>query len=202
MSTSNGYLTFYDGPLVWIDCEMTGLDYNTDRILEIAVIITNGNLEAVDDGLEFVIHAEKAVLDNMNDWCIQHHKTSGLTDACLRSKHTTISVQEEIMKYLKKWIPLRRTAMLAGNSVHADRVFLAREMPEIVDWLHYRIVDVSSIKELHRRWYPRRPLPDRVFRRDTKHRALDDIQGSIEELKWYREYVFVPPDVYAKRPFS
>ncbi|KAF8504766.1 ribonuclease H-like protein [Russula emetica] len=202
MSTSSGYLTYYDGPLVWIDCEMTGLDYKSDRILEIAVIITNGNLEVVDDGLEFVIHAEKAVLDNMNDWCIEHHKASGLTDACLRSKHTTVSVQEEIVKYLKKWIPLRRTAMLAGNSVHADRAFLAREMPEIVDWLHYRIVDVSSIKELHRRWYPRRPLPDRIFRRDTKHRALDDIRGSIEELKWYREYVFVPPDVYAKRSLS
>ncbi|KAI0282820.1 ribonuclease H-like protein [Russula aff. rugulosa BPL654] len=202
MSTSSGLLTYYDGPIVWIDCEMTGLDYKTDRILEIAVIITNGNLEVVDDGLEFVIHAEKAVLDNMNDWCITHHKASGLTDACLKSKHTTVSVQEEIMKYIKKWIPLRRTAMLAGNSVHADRVFLAREMPEIVDWLHYRIVDVSSIKELHRRWYPRRPLPDCVFRRDTKHRALDDIRGSIEELKWYREYIFVPPDVYAKRSFS
>jgi len=81
----------------------------------------------------------------MNDWCIQHHKASGLTDACLKSKHTTVSVQEEILKYLKKWIPLRRTAMLAGNSVHADRVFLAKEMPEIVDWLHYRSLRYASL---------------------------------------------------------
>ncbi|KAH9956513.1 ribonuclease H-like protein [Russula dissimulans] len=201
MST-NGRLTYYDGPLVWIDCEMTGLDYNTDRIIEIAVLITNGNLDIVDGGLEFVIHTEKAVLDNMSDWCVQHHRASGLTAACLASKHTTASVQKEILEYIKKWIPLQRTAMLAGNSVHADRVFMAREMPEIVNWLHYRIVDVSSIKELHRRWYPRRPLPDNVFKRQTKHRALDDIRGSIEELKWYRENVFLSPEAYAKRSFS
>jgi len=138
----------------------------------------------------------------MSEWCVQHHRASGLTAACLASEHTTASVQEEILKYIKKWIPLQRTAMLAGNSVHADRVFLAREMPEIVNWLHYRIVDVSSIKELHRRWYPRRPLPDNVFKRVTKHRALDDIRGSIEELKWYRENVFISPEAYAKRSFS
>ncbi|KAI9508554.1 ribonuclease H-like protein [Russula earlei] len=202
MSSSFERLTYYDGPLVWIDCEMTGLDYNTDRIIEIAVIITNGNLDIVDDGLEFVIRTEKAVLDNMGEWCQQHHNSSGLTAACLESMHTTSSVQEEIVKYIKKWVPKQRTAMLAGNSVHADRVFLAREMPEIVDWLHYRIVDVSSIKELHRRWYPRRPLPDRVFKRETKHRALDDIRGSIEELKWYRENIFISPNAYAKRSFS
>jgi len=138
----------------------------------------------------------------MNEWCIQHHKASGLTAACLASKHTTASVQKEIMKYIKKWVPKQRTAMLAGNSVHADRAFLAREMPEVVDWLHYRIVDVSSIKELHRRWYPRRPLPVCALNRDSKHRALDDIRGSLEELKWYRQNIFVPPDVYAKRPLS
>ncbi|KAI0000896.1 ribonuclease H-like domain-containing protein [Russula vinacea] len=202
MSTSRSYgnLTYYDGPLVWIDCEMTGLDYKTDRIIEIAVIITNGNLELVDDGINFVIHTEKTVLDNMNDWCIQHHKASGLTDACLESKHTTASVQEEILKYIKKWIPMRRTAMLAGNSVHADRVFLSREMPEIVDWLHYRSLGCASLQLAL--WYPRRPLPEGVFRRETKHRALDDIRGSIEELKWYRENIFVSPDVYGKRSFS
>jgi len=181
---------------------MTGLNYQTDRILEIAVLITNGNLDVVDDGLQYVIHAEKSVLDNMNEWCIQHHKASGLTAACLASKDTTASVQKEVMKYIKKWVPKQRTAMLAGNSVHADRAFLAREMPEVVDWLHYRIVDVSSIKELHRRWYPRRPLPVCVLNRDSKHRALDDIRGSLEELKWYRQNIFVPPDVYARRPFS
>ncbi|KAI0002182.1 ribonuclease H-like domain-containing protein [Russula compacta] len=193
-NTSHGRLTYYDGPLIWIDCEMTGLDYNTDRILEIAVLITNGNLDVVDDGLEFVIRTEKAVLDNMSMWCIQHHGASGLTAACLKSNHTTAAVQEEILKYIQKWVPQRRTAMLAGNSVHADRAFLAREMPEVVDWLHYRSLGST--------WYPRRPLPDTVFKRETKHRALDDIRGSIEELKWYRGNIFVAPDVYAKRSFS
>ncbi|KAI9465290.1 ribonuclease H-like domain-containing protein [Lactarius psammicola] len=198
MSTNplHGRLTFYDGPLVWIDCEMTGLDYKTDRILEIAVLITNGNLEVVDDGLEFVIRTEKSVLDNMNEWCIKQHGTSGLTAACLESKHTTESVQDEVLDYIKKWVPQQRAAILAGNTVHADRAFLAKDMPKILDWLHYRIVDVSSIKELFRRWYPRRPLPDTVFRRESKHRALDDIRGSLEELKWYRDNIFVSPEAY------
>lgn len=197
-----GRLTYYDGPLVWIDCEMTGLDYKTDRILEIAVLITNGNLEIVDDGLEFVIRTEKPVLDNMNEWCVEHHGASGLTAACLESKHTTEAVQDEILDYIKKWVPQQRAAILAGNSVHADRIFLAKDMPKILDWLHYRIVDVSSVKELFRRWYPRRPLPDTVFKRESKHRALDDIRGSLEELKWYRDNIFVSPEVYGnvKRP--
>ncbi|KAI0260184.1 ribonuclease H-like protein [Gloeopeniophorella convolvens] len=196
-NTYIGPMSFYDGPLVWIDCEMTGLDYQNDRILEIAVLITNGNLDVMDDGLEFVIRTEKQVLDNMNEWCVKQHGASGLTSACLESKHTTEAVQEEVLQYIKKWVPQERSAMLAGNSVHADRAFLAKDMPKIVEWLHYRIVDVSSIKELHRRWYPRRPLPDTVFRRETKHRALDDIRGSIEELKWYRENIFVSPEAYA-----
>ncbi|KAH9976186.1 ribonuclease H-like domain-containing protein [Lactifluus volemus] len=195
--TSLGRLTYHDGPLVWIDCEMTGLDYKMDRILEIAIVITNGNLDVVDDGLEFVVRTEKAVLDNMSEWCVNQHGASGLTAACLASKHTTESVQEEVLNYIKKWVPQQRTGMLAGNSVHADRVFLAKDMPKIVDWLHYRIIDVSSIKELHRRWYPRRPLPNNVFRRETKHRALDDIRGSIEELKWYRENIFISPEAYS-----
>ncbi|KAH9050946.1 oligoribonuclease [Lactarius deliciosus] len=210
MSTNplQGRLTYYDGPLVWIDCEMTGLDYKTDRILEIAVLITNGNLEVVDDGLEFIIRTEKSVLDNMNEWCINQHGASGLTAACLESKHTTESVQDEVLNYIKKWVPQQRVAILAGNSVHADRVFLAKDMPKILDWLHYRIVgmrdwgDVGETRlmgpsqELFRRWYPRRPLPDTVFRRESKHRALDDIRGSLEELKWYRDNIFVTPEEY------
>lgn len=199
MSTNplQGRLTYYDGPLVWIDCEMTGLDYKKDRILEIAILITNGNLEIVDDGLEFVIRTEKSVLDNMGEWCVKQHGASGLTAACLESKHTTESVQDEVLNYIKKWVPQQRAALLAGNSVHADRIFLAKDMPKIVDWLHYRIVDVSSVKELFRRWYPRRPLLDSVFTRESKHRALDDIRGSIRELKWYRENIFVTPEAYA-----
>ncbi|KAH9036140.1 oligoribonuclease [Lactarius pseudohatsudake] len=205
MSTNplQGRLTYYDGPLVWIDCEMTGLDHKTDRILEIAVLITNGNLEIVDDGLEFIIRTEKSVLDNMNEWCTNQHGASGLTAACLESKHTTESVQDEVLNYIKKWVPQQRVAILAGNSVHADRVFLGKDMPKILDWLHYRIVDVSSVKELFRArasigvctgvWppYDAWPLNTPPF-----FRALDDIRGSLEELKWYRDNIFVTPEEY------
>ncbi|KAI0057869.1 ribonuclease H-like protein [Artomyces pyxidatus] len=192
----NQTLDFYSGPLVWIDCEMTGLDPQADKIIEIAVLITDRDLDLVDDGIEFVIRTDKEVLDRMDEWCTKQHGSSGLTQACLDSPHSTASVQTEVLAYIKKWIPEKRVAVLAGNTVHADRAFLAREMPEIVDWLHYRIVDVSSIKELHRRWYPRRPLPKTVFGGESKHRALDDIRGSIQELKWYRDNIFVSPEAY------
>ncbi|KAI0653982.1 ribonuclease H-like domain-containing protein [Cubamyces menziesii] len=134
------------GPLVWIDCEMTGLDPRTDKILEIAVLITNGELEIVDEGIEYVIRTDKEVLDGMNEWCQKTHGSSGLTEACLESPYTKEFVQQQVLSYIKKWIPKERTGVLAGNSVHMDRAFLVGEMPDIVDWLHYRIVDVSSIK--------------------------------------------------------
>ncbi|KAG6837066.1 hypothetical protein H0H93_015334 [Arthromyces matolae] len=133
-------LNFQDGPLVWIDCEMTGLDPKKDKILEIAVIITNGNLEPVDEGVQYVIRTEKSVLDNMNEWCINQHGLSGLTKACLKSPNTHDSVYNCVLAYIKRWIPQQRIACLAGNSVHADRSFLVEYMPEVVDWLHYRIV--------------------------------------------------------------
>ncbi|KAH7910993.1 ribonuclease H-like domain-containing protein [Hygrophoropsis aurantiaca] len=152
-------LDFNAGPLVWIDCEMTGLDPRTDVILEIAVVITNGNLEPVDEGIEYVIRTDKAILDSP------------------ASPHTKDYVSRAVLEYIQKWVPEARTAVLAGNSVHADRAFLVGEMPAVVDWLHYRIVDVSSIKELCRRWYPSRSPPKSLF--NGKHRALDDIKGSI-----------------------
>jgi len=184
-------LDFYAGPLVWIDCEMTGLNPRKDKILEIAVIITNGNLEIVDDGIQFVIKTAKEDLDGMDEWCTKHHGSSGLTQACLNSPYSSAFVSQAILSYIKKWIPYPRIGVLAGNSVHADRSFLVEEMPELLDWLHYRIVDVSSIKELCRRWYPSRGLP-RLS--ETNHRALDDIRGSIKELQWYRDSIFVPAD--------
>lgn len=179
-------------PLVWIDCEMTGLNVRTDTILEIAVLITNGNLELVDEGIQFIIHTEKDVLDKMDDWCTKQHGSSGLTQACLASPHSTEYVAKEVLAYIKKWIPDRRVGVLAGNSVHADRAFLVEEMPEVVDWLHYRIVDVSSIKELCKRWFPTK-LPPQEYTGISKHRALDDIRGSIKELEWYRKHVFIQP---------
>lgn len=188
--TSSSPLTPQDGPLVWIDCEMTGLNPRTDKILEIAVLITNGDLQLVDDGLEFVIRTDKESLDKMDEWCTKQHGSSGLTQACLSSPHTKEFVTSEVLAYIKKWIPDRRIGVLAGNSVHADRGFLIEEMPELIDWLHYRIVDVSSIKELARRWFPKRQRPEH---RESKHRALDDIRGSISELQWYRRHIFIPP---------
>ncbi|KAI0753058.1 oligoribonuclease [Daedaleopsis nitida] len=186
-------LDFAAGPLVWIDCEMTGLDPRTDRLLEIAVLITNGNLELVDDGISYVIKTDKEVLDRMDEWCRNTHGASGLTQACMNSPHSKDYVKQRVLEYIKKWIPKERTGVLAGNSVHADRAFLVGEMPEVIDWLHYRIVDVSSIKELSRRWY--RTTKPRASPQEPAHRALDDIQGSIRELEWYRKHLFMPPNL-------
>ncbi|KAG2153305.1 ribonuclease H-like domain-containing protein [Suillus clintonianus] len=185
-------LDFNSGPMVWIDCEMTGLDPRKDKILEIAVLITNGNLELVDErGIRFVIRTDKAVLNSMDEWCRNQHGKSGLTQACIISPHTKEYVAKAVLEYIKKWVPQQRTAVLAGNSVHADRSFLVQEMPEVIEWLHYRIVDVSSIKELCRRWYPDNQAPKDPLA--GKHRALDDIMDSIEELSWYRQNIFVQP---------
>ncbi|KAJ3838879.1 ribonuclease H-like domain-containing protein [Lentinula raphanica] len=200
------------GPMVWIDCEMTGLNPEKDKILEIAVLITNGDLEIMDEGVSYVIRTEKQYLDQMDAWCTKQHGRSGLTQSCLSSPLTRDQVAKAVLDYVKKWVPYARTAVLAGNSVHADRSFLVKEMPELVDWLHYRcvnllsplswadihrivssrIVDVSSIKELARRWYkhPSQQTP-RLYESD--HRALSDIRGSIKELRWYRQNLFVSP---------
>ncbi|KAG1781917.1 ribonuclease H-like domain-containing protein [Suillus placidus] len=185
-------LNFNSGPMVWIDCEMTGLDPRRDRILEIAVLITNGDLELVDErGIQFVIRTDKAVLNSMDEWCRMQHGKSGLTQACMTSPHTREHVAKAVLEYIKKWVPQKRTAVLAGNSVHADRSFLVEEMPEVIDWLHYRIVDVSSVKELCRRWYPDNQVPKDALA--GKHRASDDIMDSIKELSWYRQNIFVQP---------
>ncbi|KAF5321918.1 hypothetical protein D9619_001968 [Psilocybe cf. subviscida] len=173
-----GPLNFNAGPLVWIDCEMTGLNPQKDKIIEIAVLITNGNLDIVDEGLEYVIKTDKALLDGMDDWCTEQHGRSGLTKACLESPHTMESVSKSVLEYIKKWVPTERIGVLAGNSVHADRMFLAAQMPEIIDHLHYRIVGTLA-----------------SLVRASRHpsAALDDIRGSIKELQWYRENVFVNP---------
>ncbi|KAJ3003532.1 hypothetical protein NUW54_g5247 [Trametes sanguinea] len=181
------------GPLVWVDCEMTGLDPKTDKILEIAVLITNGNLDLVDEGISYIIRTDKEVLDKMGDWCRGTHGASGLTAACLESPYTKDFVQQQILSYIKKWIPKERVGVLAGNSVHMDRMFLAQEMPEILEHLHYRIVDVSSIKEVAHRWYRTKQLYGSPP--EGAHRALDDIKGSIRELKWYRQNIFMPPSL-------
>ncbi|KIJ51301.1 hypothetical protein M422DRAFT_26722, partial [Sphaerobolus stellatus SS14] len=189
--SAKGPLMYNDGPLVWVDCEMTGLDPDKDKIIEIAVLITNGSLDLVDGGIQYVIKTDKSDLDAMDEWCTNQHGSSGLTQACLDSPYTHDFVRSSVLEYIKKWIPYPRVGVLAGNTVHMDRVFLTKHMSEITDWLHYRIVDVSSIKELARRWYPNLPPYKSLM---SSHRALDDIRGSIEELRKYRENIFVPPE--------
>lgn len=175
---------------------MTGLNPRKDKILEIAVLITNGNLELVDGGIQYTIKTEKNVLDGMDEWCTNQHGQSGLTKACLESKDTREYVTSEIFKYIKKWIPQPRNGVLAGSSVHADRAFLVEEMPEVIEHLHYRIVDVSTIKELARRWFPTKCYQKS---NEASHRALDDIRGSIQELRWYRENLFISPEGYGRK---
>ncbi len=177
--------------LVWIDCEMTGLDLVNDRLIEVAVLITDGELNLVDDeGLDLVIHAPDDVLDNMVQVVADMHAHSGLTDAVRASTLTLADAEQQVLDYIKKFVPERRKAPLCGNSIATDRGFLARDMPELDDWLHYRMVDVSSVKELARRWYPRAyyASPEK----NGGHRALADIIESVEELRYYREAIFVP----------
>jgi len=183
--------------MVWVDCEMTGLNPHKDKILEIAVLITDGNLELVNEGIKYVIRTEPELLEQMDEWCTKQHGESGLAHACLTSRYSREYVSREVLAYIKKWIPQERTGVLAGNSVHVDRQFLVEEMPEVTDWLHYRIVDVSSIKELCRRWYPSVRVPKDLLA-ENSHRALDDIHWSIRELKWYRENIFVSPSAIRK----
>ncbi|KAN0062648.1 Phosphatidylinositol 3,4,5-trisphosphate-dependent Rac exchanger 2 protein [Thecaphora frezii] len=183
-------LTPSDGPMVWIDCEMTGL-LETDRLLEVAVVVTDGDLEPLDAGVSYVIKTQKQVLDGMGEWCVKQHGKSGLTSACLSTEAVDHQeVRKAVLAYILDRIPQRGVGVLAGNSVHADKVFLVREMPEVIDHLHYRIVDVSSFKECIRRWYGN----EAVWKGGKgRHRALDDIQGSIEELKTYRSRFLKSP---------
>ncbi|KAG0056736.1 Oligoribonuclease, mitochondrial [Gryganskiella cystojenkinii] len=173
--------------LVWIDCEMTGL-LATDKLIEIAVIITDDELNIVAEGPNLIIHQPKEVMDKMNEWCIEHHGASGLTAAVIASTISTEDACDQVLKFILKHIPEPRGGILAGNSVHADKVFLEREMSPIIEHLHYRIVDVSTVKELSRRWYPKefKAAPPKK----AAHRALDDIKESINELKYYRQTVF------------
>jgi oligoribonuclease len=177
--------------LVWIDCEMTGLDITRDKLIEVAVVVTDSQLNVLDPGLDVIIHADDEDLAAMGDVVTTMHATSGLTEAV---RSSTVSLEEAgdlVLQYVKRFVPERRTAPLCGNSIGTDRGFLARDMPVLDDHLHYRMIDVSSIKELARRWFPRV-----YFAQPPKglaHRALADILESIRELAYYRETLFVPP---------
>ncbi|KAJ1864995.1 rna exonuclease [Coemansia sp. RSA 2703] len=175
-------------PLVWIDCEMTGLDYVNDTIIEIACIVTDTDLNVLEKGRSIVVHQTKETMDAMGDWCKEHHGKSGLTQSVLESTTTMTEAEQEVLDLVKRHCSKPRTAVLAGNSVHADRAFLARQMPELTEFLHYRIVDVSSIKELARSWNPN-VLKSAATKKES-HRALDDIVESIEELRHYKSCFF------------
>ena len=173
--------------LVWIDMEMSGLDVSKEHILEIAVLITDGDLEIIAEGPSIVIHQPDGVLDGMDQWNRSHHGQSGLVDRVRTSTVTDAEAEASVLDFLKQHIK-ERSAPLAGNSVHQDRRFLAKYMPAIDAFLHYRIVDVSSVKELVGRGYPE-AYSQRPGKKAT-HRALDDIRESIEELRYYRRVAF------------
>jgi oligoribonuclease len=189
--------------LVWVDCEMTGLDLGKDKLIEVAALVTDPELRILGEGVDLVIHADDAALDAMPEIVREMHAKSGLTDEVRKSTITMAEAEAAILAYVKEFISNPRTAPLCGNSIATDRGFLARDMPTLDSYLHYRMIDVSSIKELCRRWYPRV-----YFGQPPKglaHRALADIRESIRELEYYRRAIFVPqpgPDVDAAKAIA
>ena len=175
-------------PLVWIDLEMTGLDPDTNRIVEIAVIITDGALDHLVEGPDLVLATDEPALDAMDDVVVQMHRASGLTDAIRASSITVEQAEQEVLAFVAQHVPEPRSAPLAGNSVHADRAFLQRYMPTLEAYVHYRNVDVSTIKELARRWYP--DSLEKAPKKAGGHRALADIRESIDEMRYWRTAVF------------
>jgi oligoribonuclease len=176
--------------LVWVDCEMTGLDLHNDALIEIAALVTDSELHILDEGIDLVIKAPDELLDGMQPVVQEMHAHSGLTDAVRASTVTVAEAEQLVLEHLRKHVPDARTVPLCGNSIATDRAFLARDMPELDGFLHYRMVDVSSIKELTRRWYPRVYFSQP--QKGLAHRALADIKESIRELRYYRSTVFVP----------
>lgn len=188
---------------MWIDCEMTGLDLGKDALIEVAALVTDPDLNVLGEGVDLVIHADDAALDAMPDVVRDMHAKSGLTEEVRRSVVTLAEAEAAVLRYVQQHVPMPRSAPLCGNSIGTDRNFLARDMPALDAHLHYRMIDVSSIKELARRWYPR------VYfgqpQKGLAHRALADIRESIKELEYYRRTVFVPlpgPDVETARAIA
>jgi oligoribonuclease len=175
--------------LVWIDCEMTGLDLGADALVEVAALVTDFDLNVLGEGVDVIIKPPAEALDQMIEFVRNMHANSGLLEA-LQHGVTLEEAQEQVMAYIREHCPADSRPPLAGNTVATDRGFIARDMPELDGFLHYRIIDVSSIKELAKRWYPRAYFAAPVKR--GNHRALADIQESIEELRYYRDTVFVP----------
>ncbi|MCW3815455.1 oligoribonuclease [Micromonospora sp. DR5-3] len=189
--------------LVWIDCEMTGLDLGRDALIEVAALVTDPDLNVLGEGVDVVIHADDAALDGMPEIVQTMHAKSGLTEAARRSTVTLAEAEDMVLDYITKYVKDSGGAPLCGNSIATDRGFIARDMPRLDAHLHYRMIDVSSIKELCRRWYPR------VYfgqpQKGLAHRALADIRESIRELEYYRRTIFVPlpgPDVESAKAIA
>lgn len=172
--------------MVWIDMEMTGLDPEKEGIIEIATIVTDSELNLLEEGPELVIHQKDSLLKRMDAWNQHQHKKSGLIEKVKKSKLTLKQAETKTLRFIKKFC-LHKKAALCGNSVHHDRRFIIKYMPKLNEFLHYRLVDVSTVKDLIRRWYPKnKSLPKKT----ETHRALSDIRESIEELRFYRKHYF------------
>ena len=185
----NGVHPKYDR-IVWIDCEMTGLDPQKHVIVEIAALVTDAELNILGEGVDVVVHASEIDLAQMDDVVTEMHNSSGLTEEIRESAVDVNEAERIVLDYIREWVPNARQAPLAGNSIASDRGFIRRYMPDLEDFLHYRMIDVSSLKELARRWYPR------VYfgqpEKGMSHRALVDIRESIRELEFYRRAMMVP----------
>ncbi|WP_276208464.1 oligoribonuclease [Corynebacterium xerosis] len=185
----NGVHPKYDR-IVWIDCEMTGLDPQKHVIVEIAALVTDAELNILGEGVDVVVHASEIDLAQMDDVVTEMHNSSGLTEEIRESAVDVNEAERIVLDYIREWVPTARQAPLAGNSIASDRGFIRRYMPELEEFLHYRMIDVSSLKELARRWYPR------VYfgqpEKGMSHRALADIRESIRELEFYRRAMMVP----------
>ena len=174
--------------IVWVDCEMTGLEVTVDEICEIGVVVTDGELNVLDSGLQLVIKPSAKALRNMGDFVRQMHTDSGLIEEIPKGI-SMAKAEKQVLEYIKQWVSDERTAPLAGNSIGTDRMFLNRQMPNLDKFLHYRNIDVSSLKELSRRWFPRAYF--QLPKKTGNHRALADILESIQELRYYRQAILV-----------
>lgn len=175
--------------LVWADCEMTGLDLVNDALIEVAALVTDGQLNVLGDGIDLIIKPTAQALEQMGDFVRTMHSSSGLLTE-LDAGLTMVEAEEQVLAYVRTFVPEPRKAPLAGNTIGTDRAFLARDMPAFESHVHYRNVDVSSVKELARRWFPRAYYSAPA--KSGNHRALADVRESIEELRYYRDAVFVP----------
>ena len=171
--------------LIWIDLEMTGLDTDNDTIIEIATIVTDSQLNALEEGPVIAIHQEDSILDAMDDWNTRQHTRSGLVDRVRASASTIADAERMTLQFVEKFVAPKASPM-CGNSICQDRRFLHRLMPDLENYFHYRHIDVSTIKEIVKRWYP----DEKQFDKESSHLALDDIRDSIEELKFYKENYF------------